>query len=181
MPPATRKPRHPSASSEAVTALRFTEATPAEAALVARMVRRAFRPQAAVLGVTKENHPYYAAFQTAARVRQRMAEGGHVLLAWLGDTPVGTLTYVRGRTHPDDGWIERVAVLPEYQGRHIGEAMMAQAEKQLRRAGAAKLRLAIVQQFDHLRRFYGKQGYATVETKQFPGVPFAVEIMEKPA
>ncbi len=161
--------------------LRFTEATPGDAALVARMVRRAFRPQAAILGVNKVDHPYYAAFQTAARVRQRMAEGGQVVIAWRGEEPVGTLTYMRGRHHPDDGWIERVAVLPEYRRRKYGEALMAHAEKRLRKLGAKKLRLAIVKQFDHLRRFYERQGYRATETKRYPGMPFEVEFMEKKA
>ena len=161
--------------------LHFTEASPDQAALVARMVRRAFGPQAAILGVNKVDHPYYAAFQTAARVRQRMAEGGQVVIAWLGEVPVGTLTYSRGRQHSDDGWIERVAVLPEFQGRYYGEALMAYAEKRLRKRGAKTLRLAIVKPFDHLRRFYEKLGYHATETKQYPGVPFEVEYMEKEA
>ncbi len=161
--------------------LRFSLAGPTDAALVARLVRRAFRPQAALLGLNKADHPYYAAFQTADKVRQRQAEGGQVLIAWLGDQPVGTVTYRRGRQHPDDGWIERLAVLPEHRGRHLGKALMAQAEKRLRKSGAQTLRLAIVKQFDHLRRFYEKQGYRVTETKQHPGVPFEVQYLEKEA
>jgi GNAT superfamily N-acetyltransferase len=159
--------------------LRFTEATPEQAALHARMIRRAFRPQAAILGVNKVDHPYQAAFHTAALTRRRMGEGAHVVIAWLGEQPVGTVTYVRGRHHPDDGWIERLAVLPEFRGRRYGEALMAHAEQRLRKLGAQTLRLAIVKPFSKLQAFYEGQGYAAAETRQFPGVPFAVLFMEK--
>lgn len=163
------------------TRLRFTSASPGDAALVARLIRRAFRPQPALLGLNRVDHPYYAAFQTADKVRQRMAEGGQVLIAWLGDRPVGTVTYRRGREHPDDGWIERLAVLPEYRGRRFGEALMAEAEKRLRKRGARFLRLAIVKQFDGLQRFYERQGYRAAETRTYPHVPFAVLLMQKEA
>jgi GNAT superfamily N-acetyltransferase len=161
------------------TRLHFTEAGPADSALVARVVRRAFRPQAAILGVNKVDHPYYAAFQTAVKVRERIAEGGQVLVARLGEEAVGTVTYSMGKQHPEDGWIERLAVLPEFRGRKYGEALMAEAEERLRKLGAKKLRLTIVKRFDHLRRFYEKQGYRATETRTFPGVPFEVLFMEK--
>ena len=168
--------------------LRFTEATASDAALVARMVRRAFHPQAAILGVNKVDHPYYAAFQTAARVRGRMAEGAHVAIAWRGEEPVGTVTYGlrplavhTAAAGVEAGWIERLAVLPEYQRHHHGEALLAHAEQRLRKLGAQTLRLAIVNRFEFLRGFYNKHGYQTTETKQYPGIPFEVEYMEKPA
>lgn len=159
--------------------LRFTEATPDQAALVARMIRRAFRAQAGILGVNKVDHPYYAAFMTAALVRKRMAEGGHVVIGWWGETPVGTITYARGRHHPDDGWFERLGVLPEFRGHQYGEALVAYAERRLRKLGAKQLRLAIVKQFAGLQRFYERQGYAAGETKQYPGVPFEIMYMDK--
>jgi hypothetical protein len=58
---------------------------------------------------------------------------------------------------------------------------MAQAEKRLRKLGARQLRLSIIKPFTKLQAFYERQGYAPAETREFPGVPFEILFMEKPA
>ena len=58
---------------------------------------------------------------------------------------------------------------------------MAHAEQHLRQLGAQTLRLAIIKPFHKLQAFYEAQGYAAAETRQFPGMPFAVLFMEKKA
>lgn len=160
--------------------LRFLEAAPDQAALVARLVRRAFRGQPEALGINKQDHPYFAAFESADRVRAHLADGRHVVLAYLGDQPVGTVRYSLRKESPEEGWIERLAVLPAYQGRRFGEALMRYAERRLAALGAVRLRLAIVKQFSRLQSFYEGLGYQAGETRSFPGVPFEILLMEKP-
>jgi ribosomal protein S18 acetylase RimI-like enzyme len=161
--------------------LRFLEATPEQAALVARLVRRAFRGQAEALGVNKQAHPYFAGFETADRVRGHLANGRHVVLAFWGDQPVGTVRYSLREGNPQEGWIERLAVLPEHRGRRFGEALMRYAERRLAALGATRVRLAIVKQFSRLQAFYERLGYRAAETRILAGVPFEVLLMEKGA
>jgi GNAT superfamily N-acetyltransferase len=165
--------------------LRIQPATPDQAEEVAALVRAAFAPQIAVLGLNPQDHHYYAAFETADLVRERM-QRGTVAVGYAGDRMVGTVGLEVNPEWLKDldgavecGWIERLAVLPEFRGRAYGEALMAWAEARLREQGVARIRLAIVKQFDRLEAFYERLGYRPIFTTTFELYPYEVLFMEK--
>lgn len=58
------------------------------------------------------------------------------------------------------GWINYLAVLPEYRRRGIARAMMREAERKLQAAGCPKIMLQIRETNLEVMQFYEKLGYA---------------------
>ncbi len=57
------------------------------------------------------------------------------------------------------GWINYLAVLPEYQGRGFGRVMMGEAERRLRDAGCPKINLQVRSSNTAVIEFYRRLGY----------------------
>ncbi|MBW4690904.1 MAG: GNAT family acetyltransferase [Lyngbya sp. HA4199-MV5] len=57
------------------------------------------------------------------------------------------------------GWINYLAVLPEYQRRGIGQAMMIEAERLLREAGCPKINVQVRSTNQAVIQFYRGLGY----------------------
>ena len=57
------------------------------------------------------------------------------------------------------GWINYLAVAPEHQGKGLGRAMMAEAERLLREAGCPKINLQVRSANAKVIEFYRRLGY----------------------
>ena len=57
------------------------------------------------------------------------------------------------------GWIYALAVLPSYQKREIGSALLTHAEEKLSELGCVKINLQIVNSNDSVKKFYSVKGY----------------------
>ncbi len=68
---------------------------------------------------------------------------------------------------PDEFYVSNVGVLPEFQGRGIGGALLDLAEEQARAAGLGKCSLLVVQDNPALR-LYRRRGYEIVTSYSFP-------------
>lgn len=155
------------------------EETARKTETVAEIVQSAFEAQAKILGMDCERHPFYAAFETAQMVLERMERGEKVVLGWLDGVPVGTVRYALDPEDADRGWINRLAVLPGHRGMGFGDELMAFAEKRLRELGVKTAHLALVAQFAGLRRYYESHGYGVYEQRKFDAVPFETLFMRK--
>jgi len=78
-----------------------------------------------------------------------------------GDKSVG---YITTRIDPETkiGWIPNIAVLPEYQGRGIGKALMERALNYLREQGMEMAKIETLEQNEIAKRFYPKIGFVEV-------------------
>lgn len=159
--------------------LRFVLVDSTLSKVVAGIIRESFRSQAEMLGLTVEKHSGYAAFETSQRVERRIKSGEHVVLGYVGEKPVGTITFSVESEQPVNGWIERLAVLPEFRGNGYGRELMGYAEEWLRKAGVVCVELAIVKQFKSLQEFYKQLGYNPTETVKYEFLPFEILHMEK--
>lgn len=127
-------------------------AAQSDAETVASIIRRSFTRQAQLLELTPASCPTYVAFETAAGVQRRIETGCHVVLAFRGEAPIGTVSCVL-RDDCDYGEIMRLAVLPQYRGNAYGRQLMAYAERYLFTKGATVLELSIVAQFRRLQTY----------------------------
>ena len=59
------------------------------------------------------------------------------------------------------GWINHLAVDPEYQGKRIGQQIMEQLEIRFKQIGCEKVNLLIEKNNAKVQSFYEKQGYET--------------------
>ena len=158
--------------------LRFELADTTLSEIVASIIRKSFKNQAEELGLTVEKHSGYAAFETSQKVKRRIGRGEHVFLAYVGEEPVGTITFSVDSKQPVNGYIERLAVLPEFRGNGYGRELMGYAEEQLRKASVVCVELAIVKQFKSLQEFYEQLGYNPTETVKYEFLPFEVLLIQ---
>lgn len=84
--------------------------------------------------------------------------------------PVGIFTlqdsdpsYWGDRNDNQYDYLHRLAILPEYRGLHLGEAMIQFGEKQVQAKGKRGLRLDCVSHLESLNQFYSRQGYEFVD------------------
>lgn len=66
------------------------------------------------------------------------------------------------------GYIGMLAVDPGQQGQGLGKRLMLFAEEELRRRGATRVQLRIVNLRTELVQFYGKLGYRATGTTAYP-------------
>jgi GNAT superfamily N-acetyltransferase len=159
--------------------LTIRAAVEAEADIVASLIRCSFATQVEMLGIRENEYPNYVGFETASSVRRRMAAGIHVALACLDEESIGTISCSPDAQDPRAGDIMRLGVAPSGRGRGYGRLLMGYAEAQLTMRGVSVARLAIVARFERLREYYEQQGYAGIEVKHAPSLPFRLIVMEK--
>jgi ribosomal protein S18 acetylase RimI-like enzyme len=69
----------------------------------------------------------------------------------------------------DEYYIANLAVLPFYQGRGIGSALMAHVERKAQKAGLQKCSLIVDTEKPAARHLYERSGYQVVYTKTYTG------------
>jgi len=84
-----------------------------------------------------------------------------ILVAEIDGQVVG---YITSRIDQESkiGWIPNIAVLPEYQGRGIGKALMERALNYLREQGMEMAKIETLEQNEIAKRFYPKIGFVEV-------------------
>ena len=155
------------------------EATTEDARTIASLIRRSFRRQVEILQLRRSECPEYVGFETADRVRRRMQRGDHVLVADLAGRLVGTVAFGGVAGDSPKGEIARLAVLPPYRGKGLGQVLMQAAETALGQFGATVAEVGIVAKFDRLRSYYEALGYTITRRQRFDALPFEVLFMEK--
>ena len=131
------------------------------------------------MGITPESCPRFVGFESPEKVEQDMANGSIAVLAAVGGKPIGTVRHALDPERLSVGYVRRLAVLPEFRGNGYGEQLMVFAENGLRELGVRIVELAIVAQFEKLKNYYERLGYAVTKLKEFDSVPFDVLFMRK--
>jgi GNAT superfamily N-acetyltransferase len=96
-------------------------------------------------------------------VRLRQYPWYRIYVACAGSTVAGTYALIvidnLAKRGAPAGVVEDVAVLPEFQGRGVGRAMMEHARQQCRRAGCYKMTLSSNVAREGAHRFYDSLGF----------------------
>jgi GNAT superfamily N-acetyltransferase len=150
-----------------------------ESDIVADIIRKSFSKQAYIMGINHKDYPNYVAFETSESINSKIENGEVVLLAWLDDIPIGTVRYIIDKENPLRGYINRLAVIPEYRGNAHGKILMDYAEEKLLQSGVEEIEISIVKKFEKLEKYYEDLGYKYVRDQSFPSLPFEVRFMVK--
>ena len=109
-----------------------------------------------------------------AEIDAHDGENCHYILALDDIYPVATCRWFEVRNGVAE--IGRVVVLPEYRGKHLGQAVVAEAEKWMREAGIKKVEIS--SRVD-AAGFYEKMGYRFNENGKPHHDTFQCVYMEK--
>jgi len=159
--------------------IHFRTADTKDSELVSELIRESFKRQADILAIKKEEYPNYVAFETAENTQKRMTQGDSIVIAYLGDKPIGTVSFSNDSDQIHKGYIKRLAVIPEFRECGYGSLLMGYAEMKLKERNVMLVELSIVAQFEKLQSYYEGLGYVPQIRKSFSGLPFEVLFMEK--
>lgn len=150
-----------------------------DAEIISRIVRESYAEQAETLQIDFAKYPNFISFESPEMVELRMAGGDQVVLAYLDNLPIGTVSFRVLPGQPDRAHIKRFAILPRFRKKGYGPRLMEYAETSLRKLGVKEVEIASVAAFTRLRKYYEGLGYRAAERKSFPTVPFEVQFMDK--
>ena len=143
----------------------------------AAIIRTAFGVVTEELGITEENCPRFPAYTTAARLEQMRENGGEFFGAFIDGRQVGVVAVER----EEDGryFAKRLAVLPEYWHRGLGEELMDTAIDRIKGYGVETAYIAIVNEHTVLRDWYIAMGFREIEVVKLDFLPFNVGFLAK--
>jgi GNAT superfamily N-acetyltransferase len=121
--------------------------------------------QAAFAGYAWLDPPSGALAETEDAVLRDLAQHAG-LLARLDRQPVGCLRFER---KPLTLQVRRVAVLPAFQGRGMGRAMMDWMRAYARQQSIPEIEVGVRSQLPANRAFYERLGYRVVQGHSHPG------------
>ncbi len=132
----------------------IAEAAETDAAIITQLLHTAFEEYRGVLDPPSGAHD-----ETVEKVREKM-KAAHVVMARCGGVPAGCVFY---ELDGDALYLSRLAVLPEYRRRGLGQALIAFVESRARALGLTHVRLAVRLALPHLRARYERLGYHLYE------------------
>jgi GNAT superfamily N-acetyltransferase len=145
--------------------------------LITSLVNRAFITVALQFGYTGERVPSFPAFIRSSVISDQMAGG----LNFLGFKTKNDIAGCAGYRRRDECIyiIERLAVLPEFRRRGIGERLMKHIENIIRKKHGDKLEVSIVDNNQTLKDWYKRLGYGETGIEEYAHLPFKVCVMQK--
>lgn len=143
----------------------------------ADIIRRAFGAVTEELGITEENCPRFPAYTAVARLEQMRDNGGTFFGAFVDGVQVGVVAVEK----EEDGryFAKRLAVLPEYWHRGLGEELMNTALGNIRSCGVETAYIAIVNEHTILKQWYIGLGFQEIEVVKLDFLPFNVGFLQK--
>lgn len=146
--------------------IEFRSAAGAEAAAIAALVNRAYRPAGQGPGWTHEAHLVEGDRISAAGVQALLVPGSVVLVAIAAGVLVGCV-HIESRSH--EAYIGMLATEPARQAQGLGRQLLWQAERWARKHfGATGLRISVLEARTDLLAYYERRGYAlTGESEPF--------------
>lgn len=144
----------------------------------ARVVRGAFATVAEEFGLTRENCPTNGAFLPEGRLEAQFDAGVRMAGAFDGDVMIGFAALDLSDAEKPE--LEKLAVLPQSRHQGAGKLLVGWAAERARAAGAAALRIGIIEENVRLRAWYEGLGFAHTGTRVFAHLPFTVGFMELP-
>lgn len=141
-----------------MTAWKFRDARPEDAACVAELVNHAFQVE----------RPFKRGERTdASQVAAMLTKGRFLLME--DASGVAACVYLEPRER--HVYVGMLSVASERQGHGLGTQMLAEVEKQSRDSGYEALDLRFVHLRDDLYAYYSKRGFVETGTESAEGIP----------
>jgi GNAT superfamily N-acetyltransferase len=155
----------------------ITDATEADAGLLASIIRGSFADVAKRFGLTPENAPTHPSNCTPEWIHSAFAKGVRYYLLQGPRGAVGCVALEHAEA--EVCYLGRLAVLPPFRGRGLGKALVDHVMEKARELDVRRVELGIISADAGLREWYEKLGFSATNTVQFEHLPFEVTFMRK--
>jgi GNAT superfamily N-acetyltransferase len=155
----------------------ITDATEADAELIASIVRASFADVAARFGLTPENSPTHPSNCAPEWISAALAKGARYYVLQTPGGPAGCVALEQA--NEAKCYLERLAVLPAFRRHGFGEALVEHAIAKARGLGVQRVELGMVAAQAKLRRWYERLGFSVTTTVLFDGTLFEVAFMRR--
>ena len=148
----------------------------ADAPRLAKIIRTANQAIARKLGLNQENTPKHPSFCTQDWIVADFERGERYFVC---ETAGGLVGCVADES-PEKGlaFLNRLAVLPDFQGRGIGKRLVSHLITHARAEKKQIISIGIIAANHALRNWYEILGFVPLETKTFKHLPFDVLFMQ---
>lgn len=147
-----------------------------DASILSGIIRESFRNVAQRFNLTPENCPKHPSNCTADWIKNDFKRGVIYYFIVKNSSFIGCAAVEKAS--PDQIYLERLSVLPEYRRKGFGKSLVNYIIKQAKSMGAKRIGIGIISKHTDLKLWYQKIGFVEKETKEFPHLPFLVSFME---
>ena len=155
--------------------LRIVSGEGHRAEILAEIIRLANAAVAAQFDLNADNAAKHPSNCTAEWIDNDRERGIQYLVAELEGSPVGCVALER--TKEETCYLERLAVLPDFQNRGIGSAMVEAFKALARDEEFTRISIGIIADHTALTAWYARRGFQPTKTRTFPHLPFTVQFM----
>jgi N-acetylglutamate synthase-like GNAT family acetyltransferase len=140
------------------------------------IIRRAFGTVAEAMGIKEETTPFFPAFMTKEKLGETRGKGAIFWGLFVDGKQAG---FVAVEKEKDSKYfMKRLAVLPEYRHGGNGRNLVNAAIDYVKKQGAKKLHIAMVNEEKVLKDWYLAMGFKESSVQKFEHLPFSVCFME---
>ena len=143
--------------------------------VLVKLIRDSFRDVASRFSLTEENCPKHPSNCTSSWIESDISRGVQYFIFYMDENPIGCVGIEKSNT--DVCYLERLSVLPEMRGKHLGVRLVQHALEYAASKGARKVSIGIIAEQTELKEWYGRIGFVETQTKSFPHLPFKVCLM----
>ena len=147
-----------------------------DAPLLAGILCRANKKIARQFGLNRENSPNHPSFCTQDWILSDYKRGEQYFLYETAGKALGCVAYESAEKNL--AYLNRLAVLPGFQGKGIGTKLVAHLFDHARSMGKKVISIGIIAANDRLKNWYETLGFTPLEIKKFKHLPFDVLFME---
>ena len=114
---------------------------------------------------TPQNCPKHPSNCTPDWVEKDVNRGVSYYCLDLDDKTIGCAAFEKAS--PEEGYLERLAVLPEYRYRGLGKALIRHVFDVARTTGIRRMGIGIISEQQDLKQWYERMGFVEQEIKTF--------------
>jgi N-acetylglutamate synthase-like GNAT family acetyltransferase len=151
------------------------DASDSDIPTLVEMIRSSFKEVAARWGLNEKDHPRSTSFYTVQRMKDDFAKGIHYYILEDDSKAIGCVAMESA--DKDICYLMRLAVLPDYRKRNLGEKLVRHLLAQAAQTGAKRVQIGIVDTADRLKQWYESLGFVQFKTQTFEHLPFVVAFL----
>lgn len=143
--------------------------------MLADLIRKSYRDVAERFNLTFQNCPKHPSHCTRDWVERDMNRGVSYFCLERHEIPIGCVAFEKAS--PEEGYLERLGVLPEYRHSGVGKALIRHVFDVARTMRIDRVGIGIISEQLDLKRWYENMGFVEQEIKAFSHLPFEVSLL----